>query len=502
MLVRSGRRRSLSGVVSWPSKDRATWGSLLPSSKKTANLLTLEEGLRRNHIKYCLPAYVDMHGVPKTKLVPVDHAVSMCEGSELFTGAALDGVPQDASDDEVCAVADAAVGGFALPYQRDVAWFPASLYLNGEAFEPCSRNIFARAAAKAKEAPFRSLMKLGVEAEFFVFRQGEESTPVSSLPDLAKPCYDAGSFSPFSALPDLDKPAYDVARLLDNLPWLDELVEHMQELGWGVYSFDHEDGTGQVEIDFDFCEAGEMCDRFVLLRTMANAVARKHGAYATWMPKPLGHRTGSGAHLNVSLHDFDSEANLFKDPNDPRGLGSSDLFYRFVAGVLDHLPAITAVACPTVNSYKRLVKQGSMSGFTWAPVYACYGDNNRTNAIRVPAPGRLELRLADPSYNPYLVSALVLNAGLDGIRRNLDPGDPHRDNMYLKSQSELDALGVKFLPRTLGEAVDAFAKDDLARDTFGPAMHDAWTTFKQDEWLSYLNWVSDWEKDRYLHMFV
>mmetsp|Transcript_19515 Transcript_19515/g.77649 ORF Transcript_19515/g.77649 Transcript_19515/m.77649 type:complete len:277 (+) Transcript_19515:689-1519(+) len=276
----------------------------------------------------------------------------------------------------------------------------------------------------------------------------------------------------------------------------------MQELGWGVYSFDHEDGTGQVEIDFDFCEAGEMADRFVLLRSMANAIARKHGAYATWMPKPMAERTGSGAHLNVSLHAYETEANVFKDAADARGLGLSQTAYHFCAGLLAHLPALTAVACPTVNSYKRLVKQGSMSGFTWAPVFACYGDNNRTNAIRVPAPGRLEIRAADPSYNPYLVAAFALTAGLDGIAKKLDPGDPFTENMYLKSQAELDALGVTSLPRTLGDAVEAFAADDLARECFGPKMHDAWVAFKRDEWLGYLNHVSDWEKDRYLHMFV
>ena len=253
---------SSSLLPSWPHKDSKKWTSLLPSCKKVSDLTTLEERLVDKKIKYCLPAYVDMHGCPKTKLVPVDHCVSMCEGSELFTGAALDGVPQAVSDDEVCAVADAALGGFALPYQRDVAWFPASLYLRGEPFEACSRNIYGRAAEKAKE--FGYLMKLGIEAEFFVFRQEKQESaqflPMSSLPDLAKPCYDAGMV-PVSPLPDLQKPAYDAVRLLDNLPWLDDLVSAMQELKWGVYSFDHEDGTGQVEIDFDFCEAGEMSDR-------------------------------------------------------------------------------------------------------------------------------------------------------------------------------------------------------------------------------------------------
>mmetsp|Transcript_19515 Transcript_19515/g.77650 ORF Transcript_19515/g.77650 Transcript_19515/m.77650 type:complete len:203 (+) Transcript_19515:64-672(+) len=162
-------------LPTWPEKELTAWTSLLPSCKKTANLATLEESLVRNHVKYCLPAFVDMHGVPKTKLVPVDHAVSMCRGSELFTGAALDGVPQDVSDNEVCAVADAALGGFAMPHQRDVAWFPASLYLDGAPFEACSRNIYARAAQRAKDMGF--LMKLGIEAEFFVFRQDGKRPP-------------------------------------------------------------------------------------------------------------------------------------------------------------------------------------------------------------------------------------------------------------------------------------------------------------------------------------
>lgn len=245
-----------------------------------------------------------------------------------------------------------------------------------------------------------------------------------------------------------------------------------------------------------------MCDRFILLRSMANFIARKHGNYATWMPKPMAGRTGSGAHLNISLHNFSTELNVFKDADDPHGLGLSQLAYHFCAGLLKHLPAITAVACPTVNSYKRLVKQGSLSGFTWAPVFVNYGDNNRTNAIRIPAPGRLELRLADPSYNPYLVNALVLAAGLEGIDNKLDPGPPNRDNMYLKTDDELKAAGIEYLPRTLGEAVERFATDELARQTFGPAMHDAWVDLKRNEWLEYLNHVSDWEKHRYLHMFV
>jgi glutamine synthetase len=160
------------------------------------------------------------------------------------------------------------------------------------------------------------------------------------------------------------------------------------------------------------------------------------------------------------------------------------------------------VVAPTVNSYKRLILRGSMSGFTWAPIFCCYGNNNRTNTLRIPlGGGRVELRAADSACNPYLGAALVLAAGLEGIREGLDPGDPHLDNMYLKSPAELDALGVRMLPRSLGEAVEAFAADPLAEKVFGAEMFKAWTEYKRDEWMSYMHHVSDWEYQRYLKLF-
>ena len=155
-----------------------------------------------------------------------------------------------------------------------------------------------------------------------------------------------------------------------------------------------------------------------------------------------------------------------------------------------------------MNSYKRLVVKGSTSGFTWAPVFQCYGDNNRTNTLRIPrGGGRVELRLADPMCNPYLGGALVLAAGLEGIREDLDPGEPHTENMYLKSEAELAEIGVNMLPRTLIEAVEAFAADPLGKSVFGEEMFNAWVEFKRDEWMSYLNHVSDWEQSRYLTFY-
>lgn len=446
-----------------------------------ADTSALRIGLEERGVTTCIASYVDMHGVSKSKFVPITHLDQMMAGSEMFTGAALDGVPQEINDEEVCCMPDAE-GVTILPWQPDVALFPSDLWCEGKPFEACSRNILGRQMARARDMGF--VMNLGMEAEFFVFRD------------------EPGGREPVSPLPNLDKPAYDTTRLMDNLPWLGELVGAMNTLGWDVYSFDHEDGIGQVEIDFAYADARTMSDRYVLLRMMANAIARRHGAYATFMPKPFGERTGSGAHFNMSLADATTGRNLFASDDDPRGCGLSPIGYRFLAGILKHLQAIMAVVAPQVNSYKRLVKQGSMSGFTWAPVFACYGNNNRTNAMRIPkGGGRVELRAADSACNPYLGAALCLAAGLDGIEQDLDPGDPNTENMYLVSERERRRRKISMLPRTLDEAVDAFARDPLSKAVFGADMFEAWVGYKRQEWLSYLNHVSDWERDRYLRFF-
>lgn len=433
-------------------------------------------------IKYLLASYVDMHGVSKGKVVPIEHLDRMMSGSELCTGAALDGVPQDVSDEEVAAHPDPE-SCTVLPWNEEIAWFASDLWCQGKPFEACSRNILKRVLARAAGMGFS--MNLGMEAEFFVLRDDPEH-----------------GYVPLSDRPHLAKPAYDISRMLDNMDWMDELIQSMNSLGWDVYSFDHEDGIGQFEIDFSYFNALTMADRYVFFRMMANEIARKYGGFATFMPKPFPDRAGSGAHFNMSLADINTGSNLFSDANDVRGCGLSKLGYQFLAGVLRHLPAICAIVSPTVNSYKRLVLKGSMSGFTWAPVWACYGNNNRTNTLRIPlGGGRVELRAADSSCNPYLGAALVLAAGLEGIEQDLDPGEPHAENMYLKSEAELRTLGVTHLPKTLQEAIDAFDADPLSLAAFGPEMKQSWLDFKRQEWASYINHVSDWEKSRYLKFF-
>ena len=235
---------------------------------------------------------------------------------------------------------------------------------------------------------------------------------------------------------------------------------------------------------------------------MANAIAQEHDCFASFMPKPFRDRTGSGAHFNISLADRKTAKNLFDDPSDPRGCGMSKLGYQFIAGVLRHARAIAAVIAPTVNSYKRLVARGSMSGFTWAPIFVCYGNNNRTNMLRIPMNGpRIECRAADMSCNVYLGAAMILAAGLEGIKQDLDPGQPHRENMYLSSPEMLASQNIALLPRTLGEAIDAFEADPLSEAVMGPLMYKTFINFKRNEWMDYQSHVSDWEINRYLRFF-
>lgn len=442
----------------------------------------LQAALESQGVKYALASFVDIHGINKGKMVPLNHLDRMLEGSEMFTGAALDGVPQEVSEDEVCAMPDAAAATV-LPWNPEIAWLPSDLHFHGQPFEACSRSIFKRVLAQAAEMGFT--FNWGIETEFFILKDTPDGGygPVSDADTLAKPCYDAHG-------------------MFDNYPIVDEIVQAMNKLGWDVYSFDHEDANGQFETDFMYSDGLTMADRFVFFRMMVKELAKRRGCFATFMPKPFGDRTGSGAHYNMSLADIRTGRNLFEDKNDPRGCGISKLGYQFIAGVLRHARAICAVIAPTVNSYKRLVRRGNASGFTWAPVYVCYGNNNRTNMLRIPmGGGRVECRAADIACNPYLGGAMILAAGLEGIREGLDPGEPHTENMYHHSDAELAALGIQYLPRNLEEAVDAFEADDFSRQVMGDLMFKTFADFKRKEWTEYHNFISDWEKARYLKFF-
>jgi glutamine synthetase len=439
------------------------------------------EELRERGVRYCLSSYVDVHGITKAKAVPIDHFTGMMRGSELFTGAAIEGLGQEPSDDELSLWPDLDAITV-LPWDTTMAWAPGCLHYHGEPWPMCSRTILKR---QVERAAARGLVfNLGIETEFYLVRR------------------DDGRVVPANPKDVLAKAAYDIVGLLENMTYMDEMISHMNSLGWDVHSFDHEDANSQFEFDFSYTDCLTMADRFVLWRMMSKVIARKHGMEVTFMPKPYADRTGNGGHFNMSMADPQTGENLFSDPEDARGCNISSLAYSFAAGVLRHAPAIVAVTCPTVNSYKRLVKTGSMTGFTWAPVYISYGNNNRTHMLRIPTGSpRVESRAVDTSCNPYLAAALMLAAGLEGIEEGLDPGDPIGLNMYEQTDADLQRLGVSVLPRTLLEAIEAFDSDPLAEQVFGSGLKRSYSELKAGEWWAYHNSVSEWEIDRYLTLY-
>ena len=286
--------------------------------------------------------------------------------------------------------------------------------------------------------------------------------------------------------------------------WLDRMASTIDALGWDLYSFDHEDACGQFEFDFAHADALTTCDRLTFFRMMAKRFAEDDGLVATMMPKPFADRTGNGAHFNMSLRDLGSGGNAFAcEPAEyPRGLGLTDTGYHFIGGVLRHGRALCAAFAPTVNSYKRLVRQGAMATFSWAPVFNSYGSNNRTNSVRVPmGGGRCESRNADGAVNPYLAATLVLAAGLEGVRDRIDPGAPNEDNLYDLTEAQRAARGIEFLPQTLLEAVEAFAADPLVEAALGTALRDEFVHYKTAEWNEYHLTISQWEIERYSHLF-
>jgi glutamine synthetase len=402
----------------------------------------------------------------------------------LYTGYALDGLGQSPNDDEIASVPDLDRGTI-LPWQPEVVWFPADNTFHGEPYEINTRVALKKVLADAASLGFG--FNLGIECEVYVLKLDEQGRLRVPNPD-----------------DDLNKSCYDIKRFMDRFTWLDKMSTTINALGWDLYSLDHEDANSQFEFDFKYADALTMCDRYVFFRYMAKHYAAQEGLTATFMPKPFPDKTGNGAHFNMSLYDLNSGKNLFAcDPaKDPRGLGLTPLAYSFIAGILRHGPAICAAMAPTVNSYKRLVRRGAMSYYSWAPVFNSFGTNNRTNSIRVPmGGGRCESRNADSACNPYLAATLALAAGLEGIREKLDPGHPQEQNLYELSDDQLRTLGIGYLPQTLAEAVTAFASDPFVEKTLGAGLRGEFITYKSDEWKAYHQHVSQWEVDRYARFF-
>ena len=452
-------------------------------SSSSSELTAVKNDLIASGVKYCVGAYVDLHGVPKGKFVPITHFEDFATGSELYTGYALDGLGQSPNDDEIASLPDLS-RGIRLPWQPEVMWYPADLTFHGAPYEVSTRVVFQKVLRQAAELGYT--FNLGIECEVYFLKQDETGRLLVPNPD-----------------DNLMKSCYDVKRFFDVFPLLDKIAATINGLGWDVYSLDHEDGNSQFEFDFKYADGLTMADRYIFFRLLAKKLAADQGLLATFMPKPFADKTGNGAHFNMSLADAATGANLFKSNGepDPYGLGLTPLAYSFIAGILRHGRALCAAFAPTVNSYKRLIRRGGMGYYSWAPVFNSFGTNNRTNSVRVPmAGGRCESRNADSSCNPYLAGALVLAAGLEGIREGLDPGAPQSENLYELTDAQLAERGVQPLPKTLAEAVDAFEEDPFIEQVLGKALKQEFVTYKRAEWEDYHQTISQWEIDKYARL--
>jgi glutamine synthetase len=445
----------------------------------------LKGRLEADGVDYLLVQFVDIHGSPKVKMVPRECLDAVADGGAGFAGGAVWGMGQDASSHDMLARVDPA-SYTPLPWKPGFARFASDLYVDGAPFPYCPRVNLKRVLAEARAAGYA--FNVGVEPEHFLVTR----TPGGVAP------WDPGQVDA------LAKPCYDFKGLAGAGDYLRDMNDALRRLDWGVYQSDHEDANGQYEINFRYADALTTADRFVFFKMLAGETARRHGAVATFMAKPFADRTGSGAHLHYHLAEAETGDNLFAADRDPRGLGLSELGYHFLGGVLRHARALCAVTSPTVNCYKRLQVgaglTGTRSGFTWTPAFVTYGDNNRTQMIRTPEAGHVEDRTVSSAFNPYLALAAYLAAGLDGVRRRLDPGEPNRSNAYAVGVEEMARRGVRLLPQTLTEALDEFERDEVVRGALGPIAAE-FLRLKRAEWDEYHRQVSPWELERFLTFF-
>jgi glutamine synthetase len=443
------------------------------------NSAQARELFARHQIKYVLAQFVDIHGAAKAKAVPVEHLEMVLTDGAGFAGFALWGFGMGPDGPDYMAVGD-------LSTLTPIPWMPgyARLVCNGtvkgKPYRYCSRVALQTQLARLAERGMT--LYVGIEPEFMLLTKDAD-----------------GRLAPSDPTDTLDKPCYDYKGLSRTSAVLDDITGSLRAVGIDVYQIDHEDANGQFEVNFTYADALKSADNFTFVKMAASEIARKHGMVASFMPKPFSNRTGSGAHFHLSI-GTDQLKNAFEDKSDKRGLSLSTLAYHFLGGVLAHARALAAVCAPTVNSYKRLVVGRSLSGATWAPAYVAYGDNNRTACVRIPG-GRLELRLPDSGCNPYLALCAVVAAGLDGIDRKLDPGEPTNVNMYQLSETQLREMKIDLLPQNLLEAVTELEKDDVVKGGLGQDLAAEFITLKRMEWTEYARHVSDWETTRYLEFF-
>ncbi|MFC6837160.1 type I glutamate--ammonia ligase [Halomarina ordinaria] len=420
--------------------------------------------------------FTDILGTVKNVAVPASQAEKAFTEGIYFDGSSIEGFVR-IQESDMRLVPDPAT--FAILPWRDGK--SARLMCDvidtstGEPFTGDPRYVLKQALARADDMGYQ--VNAAPEPEFFLFEEGEDGTATTTTND-------AGGY--FDVAPkDL---ASDVRR---------DIIYGLENMDFEIEASHHEVAEGQHEINFKYDDALATADNVATFRMVVRAIAAEHGYHATFMPKPIARINGSGMHTHVSLFTEDGE-NAFHDDDDEFNLSSTA--HSFLAGVLEHAPAITAICNPTVNSYKRLVP-----GYE-APVYVAWSDRNRSALIRkpaarVPAASRVELRSPDPSCNPYLALAVIIHAGLDGVERDLEAPDPVRENIYEFDEAKREEYGIDTLPANLGQALDALQDDEVVRDALGEHVVEKFVAAKTQEYDEFRVDVSQWELDRYLETF-
>ena len=415
-------------------------------------------------LKYVLISFTDLLGVPRAKLVPVSALAAMQRSGAGFAGFAayFDMSP---ADPDLVAFPDPATL-IALPWKPEVGWVASELHMAGKPVAQSPRDLLKRLVAQAGETGLT--MKSGVECEFFLITPDGQA--IADGADTAvKPCYDASA-------------------LMRRFDVIAEICDAMMALGWTPYQNDHEDANGQFEMNWQFDDALVTADRHVFFKFMVKSIAEKHGLRATFMPKPFPNLTGNGCHAHVSL--WRGTDCIFDGPaEDPLGLSPDG--YAFLGGLMHNAAALCALLNPAVNSYKRINAPRTVSGATWSPNTVTYGGDNRTQMIRVPGGGRMELRLADGAANPYLLQAGILAAGMDGMQHARDPGTRLDLNMYTEGHRVTDA---KRLPLNLLDALRAFEASAPLRERLGGEFMDNYLVVKHRDWNEHSACISDWER--------
>ena len=442
--------------------------------------------MNNDKVRYVLVQFVDLNGSPKVKVVPASHLNELIDDGVAFTGAALPGMGQGLQSHDMMARID--LDSYTLvPWTEGLARFASDLYVDGQPHMFCPRQNFKRVLSYLAEQGY--VFNVGIEPEHFLVVKKEDGSMIVWDPK------------------DVDRlryPSYDFQSTANALNYLSDMMDAMACIGWKPYKSDHEDGNGQFEINFIYSDALTTADRYTFFKMLTSQIAQKHGAIATHMAKPFTDRVGSGGHIHYHLADAASGENLFLDEEDHRGLGLSPLAYHFIGGIFAHAPALCSIMSPTVNCYKRLQVGPALmdpkSEFVWTHAFVSYGDNNRTQMIRTVGPGHLEDRTMSSACNPYLALSAYIMAGLDGIKRKLDPGEPNWGNLFDLGLPEIRRRGIRLLPQTLVESLAELKQDKLVQESLG-VIYDEFVELKLGEWREFHRQVTPWEIQQYLTLF-